>query len=300
MPVKINKQFPMLGLALIILACIPREEPPEKRLVLKQIGQLPQVLNENSGIIESGGLIWFINDGGNEPAIYGYDREHNTVVRTVVIKNTVNIDWEDISQNENQIFIGDFGNNAGSRTDLRLIRINKSDLLADTDTVSPSGIIEFSYEDQTNFTPTNQQTPFDCEAFIATEDSLVLFTKDWQNMQTRLYTLPVIPGNHVAKFRKQWNVDGLITAAAWSGENQKLLLLGYTTIVTPFLCVFSGFTPEYLSYEEESKTYFTDFFGTQTEGILFSGDGSILISSEEFTEISSLHKPPALFTVEER
>jgi len=290
---KSHKPLPMLGLMLIIIACIPREEPPEKVLVLEQIGELPAVLIENSGMTALGDLIWFINDGGNEAALYGYNREQDTVVRTVVVKNSINSDWEDISQNENYIYIGDFGNNAsGNRTDLRILIIDQSDLLADIDTVTPSGIIAFHYEDQTDFTPMAENTsPYDCEAFIATEDSLFLFTKDWQSLQTRIYSLSIESGTQTAKFRKQWNVSGLITAAAWSSEKQELFLLGYTPLF-PFIWLYSGFSPEDLSFVKGNRTDFSNFFGTQTEGILISADGSIFISSEE----STTQKPAALFT----
>jgi hypothetical protein len=287
------KLSPMLGLMLITLACIPREKPPEKRLVLEQVGVLPQVLRENSGMTESGGLIWFINDSGNEPALYGYDREQDSIVRTVVVRNSTNNDWEEISQNGEHFYIGDFGNNeSGNRNDLRIYIIDKSDLLADADSVSPSGIIDFSYEDQTDFTPmTLNTTPFDGEAFIATEDSIFLFTKDWQTLQTRIYSLSVEPGSQIAKFRKQWNVYGLITAAAWSSEKQELFLLGYTPLF-PFIWLYSGFSPDGLTFVKENRTDFSDFYGTQTEGILILGDGSILVSSEE----SSAQKPATLFS----
>jgi hypothetical protein len=286
-----KKPIYMLGLFLL-LACIPREKPPEKELVLKQISTLPNELNGNSGMTEYGGLIWFINDNTGDTNLYGYNHELDSVLRKVVVRNAININWEEISQNENYIYIGDFGNNSGSRTDLRIIRINKSDLLVENDTVTSSGIIEFSYEDQTDFTPSNQLTPvtpFDCEAFIATEDSIILFTKDWQTQHTRIYSLPLTPGIYVAKFRKQWDVKGLITAAAWSAEKQELLLLGYTPAI-PFLWVFSGFNSGDLTYSEENRTDFLSFLGAQTEGILMSGNGSVLISSEGM--------PATLFTVE--
>lgn len=295
---KKNSLLPLLALTLIVLACIPREEP-EVRLILQKNHDLPQILNENSGMIEAAGLIWFMNDGGNEPALYGYNHAEDAIVRTVIVKNTINTDWEDITQNENYIYIGDFGNNAGSRVDLRIIRINKADLIADNDTVTPSGVIQFSYNDQTDFTPAMQATPYDCEALVAFEDSLVLFTKDWLNYRTRLYTLSVTPGLQVAKFRKQWNVNGLITAAAWSAGNQELLLLGYTPFLAPFLWVFSGFTPGNLTYDDGNRTDFS-MLGIQSEGLLISGDGSIFVSSEKYSDISSLQSPASLFTVEEQ
>ena len=91
-----------------------------------------------------------------------------------------------------------------------------------------AGIINYSYEDQTDFTPAaNYSTPWDCEAFVVLDDSVILFTKDWQSNQTSLYTLPAKAGNYTAKFRKRYNISGLVTAAAWSKSKKELLLLGY-------------------------------------------------------------------------
>lgn len=268
----------MLGVSLFLLACIPREEPVET-IVLTHEVELPATLQENSGMTEAGGLIWFINDGGDEPAIYGYNREQDTLERTVIIKDAINTDWEEITQNGQQIYIGDFGNNAGDRTDLKVYIIDKNALLAETDTVIPSGIIAFSYADQTDFTPSVENTPFDCEAMIATGDSLFLFTKDWKNLQTRVYSLSVEPGTQIAKFRKQWNVSGLITAAAWSSEKHELILLGYTPLF-PFIWIYSGFSEADLSFDLSKRVDFSSYWGTQTEGIMYSSTGSVYISAE--------------------
>jgi hypothetical protein len=278
-----NISFAMLGIILILSACIPREDPPERTLLSHDV-DLPAVLTENSGLTESGGLIWFMNDGGNAPALYGYNFASDTVERTVIVRDAINTDWEDITQNGQKIFIGDFGNNAsGNRTDLRVYIINKNDLLADADTVTPSGIIYFSYEDQTDFTPVAENTsPFDCEALIATEDSVYLFTKDWLDQHTRLYVLSTEPGTQIARFRQQWNVSGLITSAAWSSETQQLYLLGYTPAY-PFVWVYTNFSPEDLTFETSHRTDFTGLWGTQTEGIMISADGVVRVSSETST-----------------
>jgi hypothetical protein len=55
---------------------------------------------------------------------------------------------------------------------------------------------------------------------------------------------------------------------------------------------YNGFSPENLTYDKGTRTDFSSFFGTQTEGLLISEDGSILISSEE-----SSQKPATLFKV---
>jgi hypothetical protein len=270
--------FAMLGIILILSACIPREDPPERTSLSHDL-DLPGILTENSGLIESGGLLWFINDGGNEPVLYGYNYAADTVESTVVIRDAVNTDWEDITQNSQSVFIGDFGNNAGDRTDLRIYILNKDNLLADADTIDPSGIISFSYEDQTNFTPAVENTPFDCEALIATEDSVYLFTKDWQDQHTRIYVLSNEPGIQIARFKQQWNVSGLITSAAWSSQTRQLYLLGYTPLY-PFVWEFTNFYPEDLSYVSSHRADFSGLWGTQTEGIMISADGDVVVSSE--------------------
>jgi hypothetical protein len=276
---KINRTFiPMTGIIMLMLACIPKEDPVDT-LVLSNVTGLPELLQENSGMTELGDLIWFISDGGNEPALYGYSLEQDSVLRKVIVDGVSNVDWEDITQNGQQVFIGDFGNNMGTRTDLHLIVVNKTELLAAQDTVTPAGIINFSYSDQDDFTPSLEDTPFDCEAFIATDDSVYLFTKDWKNLQTRVYSLATDPGTQTAKLRKQWNVSGLITAAGWSPVGNELYLLGYTPLY-PFIWQYTGFSPDDLSFTGSLRSDFTDFWGTQTEGILLHSDGSVYVSSE--------------------
>jgi hypothetical protein len=169
--------------------------------------------------------------------------------------------------------------------------IAKSQLHAAGDTVRHSGIIYFNYEDQTDFSPIElNSTKFDCEAFIATSDSIILFAKDWENSQTRLYKIPIQPGNHTADLRVQWNVNGLITDACLFTEENELYLVGYN--LAPFLWVFSEFNKETLQFSEKKRTDFS-LLGTQTEGIWVTTDGTVYISSEKSYSSASL------FTVRE-
>src|SRR5699024_10353008 len=121
----------------------------------------------------------------------------------------INHDWEEIAQDENYIYVGDFGNNvSGNRTDLKIIRVSKSSILEDNPQMDE---INFSYEDQTDFTtkePNN--TDYDCEAFEITEEAIFLFTKEWLSKETRLYKLPKTPGTYMAKLQDSYNVNGLI------------------------------------------------------------------------------------------
>lgn len=276
----------------ILLGCIPREDPPERQPELQEVATLPEELNENSGMIAIDNLIWLINDSGDEPVLYGYDRNTNMVTRKVYVKNTENIDWEDITQNDHDIFIGDFGNNDGSRDDLRIIRISKTALTAATDTVAPAGLITFSYEDQTDYTPANQATRFDCEAFIATADSLILFTKDWIDYRTQLYTLPLLPGQYLAKHKRELNVEGLVTSAAYEPQTSSLYLAGY--LLAPFLWIYSGFDTGDFNFSDAERIDFEDF-GVQVEAIFVAADG-VYVSSEKSSDLL----PATLFRLQQQ
>ena len=121
------------------------------------------------------GLIWMINDSEGNPYLYALDTATVKIVKRVRLADAENVDWEEIAQDESFVYVGDFGNNDGSRKDLRIYKISKSDL---DDTLAVPEIIQFSYPDQTDFTPAPYDTPFDCEAMISAGDTLQLFTKE--------------------------------------------------------------------------------------------------------------------------
>lgn len=284
----------MFPLVLAVVACIPREEPPDKVLYLNEFRNLPVTLNENSGMTAIGESIWFINDSGNDSVLYEYQPESNTVTRSVAIKGAVNKDWEELTQDEDNLYIGDFGNNLGSRRDLRIICIRKADMQSGADTVVPFGIIHFSYSDQTDFTPANENTPYDCEAFIADGNQLILFTKDWVSRKTKVYTIPAIPGTYSADLTSEWDIGGgLVTGAAWSSEVNTLFIIGYTPL-WPFLLVFNEFDPGNITNSSYERTDFIEFAGTQTEAIAMNAQGTLFVSSESFGS-----KGPQMFYVRE-
>ncbi len=275
------KLISIAWLAFSLITCGHTEEPV-KDPSLSRVSGLPEVLIENSGMTEYGNLLWNINDGGGEAALYGFNPKDTLLQQKIIIREAVNTDWEDITQDDSHMYIGDFGNNLGDRRDLRIYILNKSDVLPSSDSITVAGMISFSFGDQTDFTTAaNYTTPWDCEAFVAMDDSLVLFTKDWQSDHTRVYTLPATAGNYTARFRKEYDISGLVTAAAWSKSNRELLLLGYLNYTyTPFISVVPDFGLTNFSFADTRKIEF-DYFGTQTEGIAYSADGTVYVSCEK-------------------
>ncbi len=244
---------------------------PERRAAL------PSPLNECSGLSWIEGELWAHNDNFNPPLLYQIDTLDATILRSVVLTNATNTDWEDMATNEEYLFIGDFGNNEGSRRDLRIYRMAKTALLQDT--IRMIDTINFAFSDQTNFDPAELNTSYDCEAFFATEDSIHLFSKDWVNQKTKHYVLPNQPGDHLAQLKDSLNTQALITAADRAADGV-IALLGYDGLTSVLWLLFDY--PEGQVFEGNKRRIELGSLTTlgQTEGISFSGQGEGYLSSE--------------------
>ena len=88
-------------------------------VVVSLLCTLPSVLHESSGLCFTDGNLWSFGDSGNPNSIYKIDTSTGVILQTVTIQNYPNIDWEDISADSTFMYIGDFGNNNGNRTNLK-------------------------------------------------------------------------------------------------------------------------------------------------------------------------------------
>lgn len=255
-------------------------------------------LSENSGLISLNNSLWSINDGGNTTSIYQLDTSGN-ILREVTVTNVENTDWEAITQNDSHIFIGDFGNNLGSRQNLNIITINKADLL-DTSIETVQGQESFfRYEDQLSFSwPLNGHN-FDCEAFVAFSDSLFLFTKNWEDGEVNRYALPTLwSGEEIANRVESYNIGGLVTDAAIDLESGKLILLGYndagTGIYSSFVCLLWDYEFRNVFSGHKRRIEIGSMLSVgQTEGLTMNSPYSGFISSEQISSIITI--PPKLF-----
>jgi len=139
--------------------------------------------------------------------------------------------------------------------------------------------IRFSFADQVDFTPAFNGTNFDCEAFVAVDDSLFLFTKRWIDETARLYALPAAPGTHVASVRGDQDTDGLITAASWDGAG-RLVLLGHEDDPgQPFIILFNA-VQGHDFFEQTGIRRNVNLFDHQTEGIAWLTPDEWILSNE--------------------
>lgn len=253
--------------------------------------ELSEVVFETSGLIFWDGGLWTMNDD-TDPRLYRLDTVTGQTSDYIYLWRVVNRDWEELAQDDDYIYLGDIGNNRGSREDLHILRIEKQSLGSGGPAVIDS--ISFRYSDQLSYvSPGLNQTEFDCEAFVLTSDSIYLFTKQWLSAQTSCYVMPKEPGSYVARKKGEFDTGGLVTGASFLEEEKLLVLCGYEGLGQPFL---------YLFYDYEDQEFFT---GTkkrvnlaipfhQTEAIATSDGIHYYVSNEEFEFQSYVNIPQKL------
>ncbi len=242
------------------------------------IGQLPELVKETSGLLFYNGKIITHNDSGNAPELYEIDPTELNITRTVTVNDVVNTDWEDITQDENYIYIGNFGNNNGDRQDLHILKISKSDY-DNRDSVTAERI-DFLYEDQVSF-DTMENSDFDAEAFFVLGDDLIILTKQWQSQGTVAYRVPKLPGAFLAERLDTYQVDGLVTGATYNSATNELFLVGYNQFLFPFFVAIANIQTEAIFLGEKVKTNLS-IGAAQIEAITLFGNNQFYVSSEEF------------------
>lgn len=259
---------------------------------LQTVGELPNEVFETSGLLYFNGNLITHNDSGNEAVLFELDTLTLSVQRRVVVNNVTNVDWEALSQDEDFIYIGDFGNNVGSRTNLAVHIISKQDYLS-SNTVSAT-TINFSYEDQQDFENIGN-SDWDAEAFFIIDDKVVVLTKQWQSLGSVAYEFSKFPGTYIARRIGDIKNVGLVTDATFNAETNRLVVLGYSSILSPFIGIV-----ENLDFNDVFEGYKQQDLGLnfiQAEGLTQSETGNYLFSSEYYTrQTPTIESPSRLFS----
>ncbi|MFC2117833.1 T9SS C-terminal target domain-containing protein [Bacteroidota bacterium] len=249
---------------------------------------MPEKLKENSGLIYYRDVLWTMEDAGGKPKIYTINTKSGKIKQTIKLLDSENNDWEDITQDEKYIYIGDFGNNDGHKSVLRIYKISKNTIPWKGNFDVESELIEFSYPEQNDLRPRFHQTNFDCEALISKGDSLYLFTKNWIDNKTNVYSLPKEKGSYLANFCGNFDVRGLISGAGISSDEKRIILCGHQEKL-PFIWYLSDFTGNNFFSGNKIRLNLTFLFGVQTEGICFMNNNNIFLSNEKSVIPSSLY-----------
>ncbi len=243
---------------------------------------LPNNLIESSGAIFFNNKLITHNDSGGENKLFELDTISGLVTRTVTISNATNVDWEDITQDDTSIYVGDIGNNSGNRTDLKIYKINKTDFVNTTSVIAET--IAFSYASQTDFTAHSNNTEWDSEALVSfNETSLLLFSKNWVDGITKAYLVPKTQGAYpLSVLTTTLNSDGLISGGTYNPLTGKLFLVGYTELLQPFVWVSENFIGNDIFSGTNTQTLLSSFGFEQTEAITFVNENRYFITSESF------------------
>ncbi|RZT96572.1 hypothetical protein EV201_1210 [Ancylomarina subtilis] len=248
--------------------------------------QLSPKVNEQSGLAWHDDLFWVINDSDCPAELLAYDLK-GELKKTLQINNASNKDWEDLAEDENYIYIGDFGNNRGARKDLRVLRVLKTDMLTQTELRVDS--ITFAWADQQDFSKRNMKHDFDCEAFFAYGDSLYFFTKNWANKKTRLYSMSKQPGDYQLKPIAEFDVDFMVTGADITADGKTVALVGYKNFRT-YMMLFTNIEEQNFFTGDALRLDLKSLGGSQTEGLVFTDKNELYISTEETRQPQALYR----------
>lgn len=245
---------------------------------IKKWYNLSTPLSEISGMTLWQNRYFVHGDGGSPAKIFELDTSGKIIGSTTLLQP--NNDWEDMTADATHFFVGDFGNNNGTRKDLKILKFPAESL--GKSHVMPE-VISFSYADQADFT-SGTFTNYDCEAMVAHADSLYLFSKSKASGICRVYSLPMAAGTHIAKISDTVQPPFWVTGAHLN--KNRLMLCGYVPNVmfslTPLL-----YTCEMKNGRIQHGTgspYSLHYTGTkQVETVCLSSTGSIIFSGEAYS-----------------
>src|SRR5690349_6872067 len=131
-----------------------------QKLKPQKIAKLPSVINESSGLaLADNNLIWTMNDGGGGNILFLLN-EKGEMQKTLQLNNSENHDWEDLTTDSINLYIGDFGNNSNRRKNLVIYKIPR--LSSKDSIVLLPREISFNYQDQKQFPPKPSNCNYDC------------------------------------------------------------------------------------------------------------------------------------------
>jgi len=270
-----KSKITIVSLAAILISC---QINPE---VLETIFSFPEHIKEVSAVetVSGSDWIWTLEDSGNPAELYALNLK-GELVNTIKINDAKNVDWEELtSDNDGNLYIGDFGNNHNTRKDLCIYKIAAADLKKSE--TSPIAKIDFYFPEQTAFPPKESEQYYDLESFFVFNNVFYLFTKNRSceyDGTTMLYAIPNIVGNHAAKLMGTFKTCGdfrncAVTSADISPDGKKIALLSYS-----HLWVFSQFKKDAFFKGKLQQIDLVSF--SQKEGVCFTTNNKLYLTDE--------------------
>ncbi|MBO6201489.1 MAG: hypothetical protein J6N74_07710, partial [Chryseobacterium sp.] len=220
---------------LVFLFTLQVSAQKTQRLNLKKykIAVMSDSLRESSGLTNLDGRLFSFNDSGNTSEIFEIKPGSSFIEKTFQTGLT-NIDWEAITNDGENFYIGEFGNNLGIRKDLKVYQVPfRNDSLI----IDSIKIIPFHYPEQIDFTPKNISNNFDAEAMVFLDGNIHLFTKEWVTNTVSHYLIDKnLTENQPAQKLESFDTGFVVTDA--SVFDNRLYVVGYTKKASVFLMIF--------------------------------------------------------------
>lgn len=243
--------------------------------------QLSKELKEISGMAKDGNALWAIVDFKNAD-IYKLDLSGN-IIQTIHVNNYKLKDVEAVTADDQYLYVGDVGDNNGTRGDRTIIKILKSSIGGKSSENVNGELIHFTFPDE-GHVKKKKSNDYDCEAMLSYKDSLYVFTKRREDLKTELYALPKSAGSFSARSIAVFKTKGLVTDAAINAEQNEVALVGYDEgHLRPFVWLFSNFkgnnffSGNYKRFELSNEKK----LDWQVESISYRDDNNLFIACEK-------------------
>lgn len=249
-------------------------------LKAKLVTEMNEEVNESSGLVYFANAFWTMNDSGGKNILYEIDPSTGKIGRELTITNAENIDWEELTADDQYIYIGDTGDNGHRRDEKQIYRISKATILKSTASRNiKSEIIRFSYPESDDF------KKYDAEALISDGKLIHIFTKDL--LESKHFTIPAKPGNYTATYIEKFASKGQVTAAAYNKKSKSIILVGYFAFGDRLLWKLSGFTNnEFFNGKVEKFSLGDLSLTSQVEAVCFDKNDKLYISNERFGSVN--------------
>ncbi|CAD7797655.1 hypothetical protein CHRY9390_00205 [Chryseobacterium aquaeductus] len=260
-----------------------------------RVSVLNDSIQETSGLNFLKGKLYTFNDSGNPAELYEIDKNSGKILKSLKT-NTENKDWEALTNDGENFYVGDFGNNAGTRKDLKIYKIPFQNNQLQNDLTKT---ISFYYPEQNDFTSKNISTDYDLESMIYLNGKIHIFTKEWSSKSTTHYTIdPENFENQAAQKVESYKTGFVVTDTYY--YEKKLYVVGYTKKTEVFLDIFSE-SESGIFFKENPKHFYLGSALTigQIEGIAVDEKG-IYISGEKFYSPIKKTKPFFYFIPKEK
>ena len=238
---------------------------------------LPKIINETSGLEILNDVFVTHNDSGGEPSLYFFNLSGEIINSIKIEKENFweiyNNDWEDITADEDYIYIADTGNNFGTRDNLNIIKVKISDFSVDDK-------IDIFYSNQDSFFRSSKHE-YDAEALLIIEGKIALFSKDRDSLNTDLYLIDEsVKEKQELSSVANFNVNSLITGGDYDSDTGILALVSYSFKGEQYLILFEDFNidnPRYNSF----KKYRIPIERAQIESVKIINGNMFWVTSED-------------------